>query len=99
MGKTADRTFRSPDDTTWRIEVRSPGSSNAMVVFHHPRGIGSRYAWHLATGPESRSVTGRLVPARVLEGLDDRTLAQLFRRSMPIDATRQTYNREIDRAS
>ena len=98
MAKTADRTFRSPDGTTWRIEVRSPGSSNACVVFHHPRGIGNRYAWHLATGPEARSVTGRLEPARVLESLDDRALARLFRRSAPIDTTPELYNREIDRA-
>ena len=98
MGKIADRTFRSPDGTTWRIEVRSPGSSNACVVFHHPRGIGSRYAWYLATGPEARSVTGRLEPAKVLQAIDDRALAMLFRRSTPIDAPRVTYNRENDRA-
>ena len=49
-------TFRSPDGIDWRVEVRSPGSSNAAVVFHHPSDFRhDRYGWYLARGPEARS--------------------------------------------
>lgn len=71
----------------WGIEVRSPGASNAMVVFHYPDGASSRrnrYAWVLVSGPEARDVTQRLDTVKVLESLDDDALALLFRRSMPI---------------
>jgi hypothetical protein len=81
------REFRSVDGTPWRVAVRSPGSSNAMVVFHHPAGGTSRrdrYAWHLTSGPEARNVTARLKPEEVLESLTDEDLALLYRRSMPI---------------
>ena len=99
MAKTPDKVFRSPDGTDWRIEVRSPGSSNACVVFHHPTGgRGNRYGWYLAQGPEARSVTGRLDPKRVLESITDRQLAMLFRRSMPVETTRTVYNTEINRS-
>jgi hypothetical protein len=81
------REFRGPDGTLWRVEVRTPGSSNAMIVFHHPDVRSSsrnRYAWYISNGPEARNVTARLAPAQVLESLGDRDLARLFRRSMPI---------------
>jgi hypothetical protein len=86
MAKRA-RTFRGPDGTDWRIEVRAPSSSNAMVVFHHPVGGTSRlnrYAWLQIGGPEARDVTGRADKRKVLESLTDDSLALLFRRSMPI---------------
>jgi hypothetical protein len=85
------KSFRSPDGTFWGVEVQSPGSSNAMVVFHHPNGRTAsldRYAWYIAPGPEANNVTGRLAPARVLESLGDRDIARLFRRSMSISAKR-----------
>ena len=80
-------TYSSPDGVLWRVQVQNPGSSNAMVVFRHPDGASSRkdrYNWYISRGPEARSVTSRLSPDRVLESLDDSTLAQLFRRSMRI---------------
>lgn len=81
------RTFTGPDGTPWGVSIRNPGSSNAMVVFRHPSGGNSRldrYNWYITRGPEARSVTSRLDPETVLEAIDDRQLARLFRRSMPI---------------
>ena len=81
------KTYRSADGTTWNVIVQSPGSSNAMVVFRHPDGQSSRldrYNWYISNGPESRSVTSRLVPDKVLERLNATEIAALFRRSMPV---------------
>jgi hypothetical protein len=81
------KTWRSPDGTTWVIDVDMPGSSNAMVLFLHPGGGSSRldrYNWYISNGPEARSVTSRLSKAKVLESLDDAEIAALYRRSMPV---------------
>lgn len=81
------RHFRSPDGTVWRVAVRAPSSSNAMVVFHHPDGSTSRkdrYAWHVNYGAEARDVTARLREPEVLEALTEENLVLLYRRSMPI---------------
>jgi hypothetical protein len=81
------KVFRGPDGTEWKVEVRSPGSSNAMVVFRHPDGRSShtdRYNWYISRGSEALNVTARLDPARVLNQLSDVEIARLFRRSMPI---------------
>src|SRR5882762_7050021 len=85
------REFRGPDGTRWGVEVKVPGSSNAMVVFHHPGGGTARldrYAWHQWRGPEARSVTGSLRKEAVMKALNPAALALLFRRSMPISAGR-----------
>ena len=87
MAKTPRRTYRSDDGTDWRIDVRNPGSSNALVVFTHPdpqRSRQSRYAHYIWKGPESQDVSGRIDPAAVLALLDDAALAQLFRRSIAL---------------
>ena len=79
--------FTAPDGTKWKVDVSLPGSSNAMIVFRHPDGATSRndrYNWVLSHGPEARSVTGRLAPAKVLASLGDTAIAALFRRSMPV---------------
>lgn len=79
--------FQGPDGTSWGVEVKLPGASNAMIVFHHPAGKtarNDRYAWVNWSGPESRSVTSRVAAERVLEKLNDENLAGLFRRSFPI---------------
>ena len=89
MSKKNHRTFRAPDGTVWGVEVALPGSSNAMILFRHPdrRTSGKdRYNWVISTGPEARSVTSRLEPDRVMEGLDDQDVAALFRRSMRVSA-------------
>jgi len=81
------REFRGPDGTNWGVEVKIPGSSNAMIVFHHPGGKTARldrYAWHQWRGPEARSVTGSLKKEAVMKVLTPPALQLLFRRSMPI---------------
>ena len=85
---SASRPYRAPDGATWEVEVRSPGSSNAMVVFLHPDRLArqDRYAWWITTGEAARNVTGRLSAVAVLKGLDERELARLFRRAMPIES-------------
>ena len=81
------RPFKGPDGTRWGVEVKVPGASNAMIVFHHPAGKtarNDRYAWINWSGPEARSVTSRVSAQKVLEKLNDENLAGLFRRSYPI---------------
>ena len=85
MSKRARRTFRAPDGVVWGVEIDLPGSSNAMIIFRHPDRKSTRedrYNWVISNGPEARSVTSRLEPARVLESLDDDEIGALFRRSM-----------------
>ena len=58
-----------------------------MVVFRHPDGgssHGDRYNWYLSKAPEARSVTSRLSPEKVLQEIDDASVARLFARSMPV---------------
>lgn len=83
------RAFQSADGVRWRVDVRLPGASNAMVVFRHPNGRTSRldrYAWANIDGPEAKDVTARVKPDEVLERLSESDLALLFRRSMRIAA-------------
>ncbi len=92
------REFVGPDGTRWGMQVQVPGSSNAMVVFHHPGGRTARldrYAWHQWHGPEARSVTGSLRKDAVMKVLTADVVSLLFRRSMPISAgdTPLTENR------
>lgn len=84
------RSFVAPDGARWGVEVRAPGASNAMIVFHHPDARTSRlnrYAWQVWSGAEARDVTARLKPKQVLERLTDEDFARLFRRSMPVDSS------------
>jgi hypothetical protein len=81
------KNYTAPDGTTWGVTVQSPGSSNAMILFRHPDGRSSRldrYNWIISRGPESRSVTSRLSPDKVLEQLDAGSIMRLFQRSMSV---------------
>ena len=83
------RAFTAPDGVHWGVEAKAPGASNIMILFHYPdrkSARRSRYAWLNWQGPEARNVTARLDPRTVVEQLDDREIAHLFRRSMPITA-------------
>ena len=85
------RTFTGPDGTTWKVDVQSPGSSNLIVLFRHPDVRTTRldrYAWYISRGPESQNVTARLNKKAVLESLGDADVKKLFRRSMPVSASR-----------
>jgi hypothetical protein len=87
MSTPGPKSYTAPDGTTWRVSVQSPGSSNAMILFRHPDGRSSRldrYNWIISRGPESRSVTARLDPEKVLEQLDAGTIMRLFQRSMAV---------------
>ena len=89
--------FTGPDGTRWGAEVKVPGSSNAMVVFHHPGGKTARldrYAWHQWHGPEARSVTGSLSKNAVMKALTPPVMSLLFRRSMPISAGKSPLTEE-----
>jgi hypothetical protein len=90
------RPFRGPDGTNWGVEVQVPGASNAMIVFHHPGGRTARldrYAWEIWSGPESRSVTSRVAPEKIMQSLTDEKLQLLLRRSMPVSNAIPTINR------
>ena len=90
------RPFRGPDGTNWGVEVQVPGASNAMIVFHHPGGKTGRldrYAWDIWNGPESRSVTARVAPEKIMQTLTDEKLQLLFRRSMPVSNDLTRVNR------
>ena len=81
------KAITTPDGTTWRVDVQSPGSSTAVIYFRHPDGRTSgldRYNWVISQGPEARSVTSRVNPAKILEQLDDAAIKRLFGRSMPV---------------
>ena len=85
------RSFKGPDGTVWRVEVKSPGSSNAMVVFRHPGGQPTsldRYAWYISHGGEVSDVTARQNRGSVLDSLADSDFQRLFRRSMPVSNVR-----------
>ncbi|HWZ59809.1 MAG TPA: hypothetical protein VNW46_12610 [Gemmatimonadaceae bacterium] len=81
-------TYVAPDGARWDVDVQVPGASNAMIVFRVPGERRDRYAWHAWHGPEARNVTGRLTAQKVMDSLDELTLARLFRRSMPVQAGR-----------
>lgn len=88
------RLFKAPDGTHWGTEVSNPGTSNALVTFRHPNGRTAgldRYSWYISRGPESKSVTARLVPKEVIDALTDDDLARLFRRSVPVTRARTPY--------
>ncbi len=84
---SAERPFRAPDGRTWTASVRTPGASNAMVVFLHPdrtQASEDRYAWWVSRAPEASDVTARLTAEQVFAEVGDEGLVQLFRKSIPI---------------
>ena len=86
------RSFTGPDGTPWKVEIQSPGSSNAMVLFRHPDGRTTqldRYAWYITRGAEAQDVTARLDRRSVLDSLADADVQRLFRRSMPVSTDRR----------
>lgn len=86
------RSFTGPDGTSWKVEIQSPGSSNAMVLFRHPDGRTARldrYAWYITHGAEAHDVTARLDRVAVLDSLADADVQRLFRRSMPVSTDRR----------
>jgi hypothetical protein len=86
--------YSAPDGTIWGVEVQSPSSSNAVIVFHHPNGKTARldrYAWYQSNGATAHDVTARLDTRQLLDQLSDADIARLFRRSMPINTRMPRY--------
>ena len=85
-------TYRSTDGTVWRVKISNVGASNAIVLFQHPDGETTRkdrYNWYISKGPEAKSVTSRLDPKKVADGLTGEDVELLFRRSMPVSRADQ----------
>lgn len=71
-----------------------PTHSGALVIFLHPDGDTARrnrYAWLNARRPEASDPRSVLPVRAAADALTERELARLFRRSMPIEATRPSY--------
>jgi hypothetical protein len=87
------KTYRSADGTVWNVDVELPSHSSALIVFHHPAPTSrlDRYGWYLARGPHVNDPRSRLDRAAVLQSLDDRQLAALFRRSAPVQQQHEAY--------
>jgi hypothetical protein len=88
------RVYQSPDGTLWGVDVKVPSYSSAMVLFKHPDGETARrdrYNWYNAHSPESHDPRARLSGKLLLEGLTDKEIAVLYRRSMPVTTERQRY--------
>lgn len=89
------REYRSPDGLTWKVDVRLPSHSSAMLAFQHPDGRSSaldRYAW--INSPATTDPQQRLSAKSVLDALSDDELARLFRRSMMVSANRDLTARD-----
>ena len=91
MPKKATRQYQSPDGINWKVFVKLPSHSSAMLVYQHPDGQSSkldRYAWiNSATTTDPRE---RLTAKDVMDRLTDSEVARLFRRSMMV-----SYNRDF----
>lgn len=88
------RPYTAADGTVWGVEIQSPSSSNAAVVFHHPNGKTARldrYAWFQSDGATAADVTARLDPRQLIDQLSDADIARLFRRSMAISTRLPRY--------
>jgi hypothetical protein len=83
------REYQSPDGVTWRVLVKLPSHSSAMLIYEHPNGRSSaldRYAW--INSEKTTDPRERLSTKSVLEALTDDEVARLFRRSMMVSANR-----------
>ena len=88
--------FRAADGTNWGVEVELPTFSKSMVVFHHPDGSTSRkdrYAWYEWHGPEANDPQAKVSADKVRAALNDRVIADLFQRSMPIGFGAPAFSR------
>jgi hypothetical protein len=85
------REYRSPDGLTWKVMVKLPSHSSAMLAFQHPDGrssAGDRYAWLNVSGATALNPRERLSANTLMESLTDADLARLFRRSMGVSGNR-----------
>lgn len=83
----AMKPYRAADGTEWGVEVQLPTFARSLIVFHHPDGNTSRkdrYAWYDWHGPESNDPKAKVSADKVRAALNDKVIAELFRRSIPI---------------
>ena len=91
MAKKASRVYRAPDGLNWKVLVKLPSHSSAMLVFQHPDGrssAGDRYAWMNVTSATAMNPRERLSAEKLMESLTDAEIARLFRRSMVVSGNR-----------
>ena len=94
--KKRTREYTTPDGLTWKVLVKLPSHSSAMLVYQHPDGQSSkldRYAW--INSAKTTDPRERLSDKTVLEALSDDDIARLFRRSMMVSANRDFVSREM----
>lgn len=85
------REYRSPDGLTWKVLVKLPSHSSAMLVFQHPDGrssAGDRYAWLNVSSATALNPRERLSADALADSLTDDQIARLFRRSMVVSGNR-----------
>lgn len=90
------REYTSPDGIRWKVDVRLPSHSGAMLAFSHPDGQSSkqdRYAW--INSERTTDPRERLSAKDVLGHLSDDDVARLFRRSMMVSWNRDIATREL----
>ena len=86
------REYRSPDGTNWKVAVKLPSHSSAMLTFLHPDGRTSkydRYAWLNVGGATAANPRERLSAQAVMDTVTDADIARLFRRSMGVSGNRE----------
>ena len=89
------REYRSPDGLNWKVLVKLPSHSSAMLTFQHPDGrssAGDRYAWLNVPGATALNPRERLSAKTLMDSLTDAEIARLFRRSMQVSANRELVN-------
>ena len=92
--KPVKREYQSPDGTRWRVLVKLPSHSSAMLVYQHPSAKLDRYAWiNSATTTDPRE---RLTAKDVMDRLTDADIARLFRRSMMVSWNRDFAARDMN---
>ena len=93
MPKKVGREYQSPDGIRWKVLVKLPSHSSAMLVYQHPASKLDRYAWiNSATTTDPRE---RLTAKDVMERLTDADIARLFRRSMMVSWNRDFAARDM----
>ena len=97
MPKKATRQYQSPDGINWKVLVKLPSHSSAMLVYQHPDGQSSkldRYAW--INSIQTTDPRERLSDEDVMKRLTDEEVARLFRRSMMVSYNRDFATRDMN---
>lgn len=88
------RSYQSPDGIQWKVHVKLPSHSSALLVFQHPSSKLDRYAW--VNSAKTTDPRERLGAAAVLDALSDEEIARLFRRSMMVSWNRDFAARDMN---